>query len=83
MSDLYEQYGLEMETDTSVADVPSVDKKEPSTPKKSGGWVRSIIALGLGVVIGVGAIAGGGYYALTSPAGSTLETIGGFAGFNY
>lgn len=87
MSDLYEQYGLEMEADTSAADISSFDKKEPAIPKKKGGVIRSVIALTLGIVIGVGAsvgaIAGGGYYLLNSPAGSTLQTIGGYAGFNY
>ena len=87
MSDLYEQYGLEMEADTSAVDTPSLNKQEPATPQKKGGLLRSVIALTLGIVIGVGAglgaVVGGGYYLLTSPAGSTLETIGGYAGFNY
>ena len=87
MSDLYEQYGLEMEADTSAVDTPSLNKQEPATPQKKGGLLRSVIALTLGIVIGVGAglgaVVGGGYYLLTSPAGSTLETIGGYVGFNY
>ena len=82
MSDLYEEYGLEMEEEPSVGATPSTDKKEPVI-KKSGGWGRSIIALVLGIVIGVGAVVGGGYYAVSSPARDAIELIGGFAGINY
>ena len=82
MSDLYEEYGLELEEDPSLEAALPEEKKEP-TIKKSGGWLRSAIALVLGIVIGVGAVAGGGYLALSSPARDTIETIGGFAGLNY
>ena len=82
MSDLYEEYGLELESDPTPAEYTPAEKKEPVV-KKSGGWIRSAIALVLGIVIGVGAVVGGGYFALTSPARDAIETIGGFAGINY
>ena len=84
MSDLYKEYGLELEEDPSLT-VTETELKKETTEKKGGGggWIRSIIALVLGIVIGVGAIAGGGYYVASSPLGPTLETIGGFAGFDY
>lgn len=84
MSDLYKEYGLEIEEDPSLT-VTETELKKETTEKKGGGggWIRSIIALVLGIVIGVGAIAGGGYYVASSPLGPTLETIGGFAGFDY
>lgn len=82
MSDLYEQYGLEMEDEGIPADtLPESDNKP--IVKKKGGWLRSIIALVLGIVIGVGGIVGGGYFALSQPAGSTLQMVGGFAGLDY
>ena len=68
MSDLYEEYGLELEADPSLEALPSEDKKEPVI-KKSGGWLRSVLALVLGIVIGVGAVAGGGYFAVTETDG--------------
>ena len=82
MSDLYEQYGLEMEDEGVPTDtLPESDNKP--VVKKKGGWLRSIIALVLGIVIGVGGIVGGGYFALTLPAGNTLQMVGGFAGLDY
>ena len=82
MADLYEEYGLEMEADPSLTDLSPKESKEPVI-KKSGGWIRSILALVLGIVIGVGAVAGGGYFAVTFPARTAIETIGGFAGLDY
>ncbi len=83
MSGLYEEYGLEMEKEPSTEAYNPVNKKKATAKKKSGGWFRTIIALGLGVVIGVGGVVGGGYLALTRPAGPTLKTVGGFVGINY
>lgn len=82
MSDLYEEYGLEMEAEPAIADPSSEHGKDPVI-KKKGGLLRSILCVLLGIVIGVGGIAGGGYFALTQPARSAIETIGGFAGINY
>ena len=83
MPNLYEEYGLEVEKEPSVEAYPSVDKKQTTAKKKSGGWFRTIIALGLGVVIGVGGVVGGGYLAITRPVGSTMKTVSGFVGINY
>ena len=71
MADLYEEYGLEMEADPSLTDLSPKESKEPVI-KKSGGWIRSILALVLGIVIGVGAVAGGGYFAVTFPARTAI-----------
>ena len=83
MPNLYEEYGLEVEKEPSMEAHTPVDKKKTTAKKKSGGWFRTIIALGLGVVIGVGGVVGGGYLALTRPVGPTLKTVGGFIGINY
>ena len=83
MPNLYEEYGLEVEKEPSMEAHTPVDKKQTTAKKKSGGWFRTIIALGLGVVIGVGGVVGGGYLALTRPVGPTLKTVGGFIGINY
>ena len=82
MSDLYEQYGLEMEDEGAPVDtLPNSEKK--TVIKKKGGWLRTILALFLGLIIGIGGVIGGGYLALTLPAGTTLKTVGGFAGLDY
>ena len=84
MSNLYEEYGLEVEAEYSPKDGPiPPSKNTPSKKKKSGGWLKAGIALLLGIVIALGGIAGGGYYALTQPVRPTIELIGGFAGLNY
>ena len=82
MSDLYEEYGLEIEEDLSIAESPSTAKK-PAPVKKSGGWLRTIIALGLGVVVGAGGVIGGGFLALNTPVRPALEFLGGFADIDY
>lgn len=82
MSDLYKEYGLEMETEPTLTEEPSIPDKTPA-PKKSGGWLRSAIALILGIVIGVGGVAGGAYYVLTQPARPIIETVGGYLGMDY
>ena len=82
MSDLYKEYGLEMENELPLAEEPSTSDKTPA-PKKSGGWLRSAIALVLGIVIGVGGVTGGAYYVLTQPARPIIETVGSYAGMDY
>lgn len=83
MSNLYEEYGLELESECLPAEGYMPTDKKQSAKKKGGGWVKAIIAFFLGLVITLGAIAGGGYFALTQPARPTIELIGGFAGLNY
>ena len=81
MSDLYEEYGLEMESEVVLNEMlPDSSKKHA---KKKGGWLKAIVALFLGLIIGIGGIVGGSFVALNSPARPTIELIGGFAGLNY
>lgn len=81
MSNLYEEYGLEMESESVVRD--TLPEGSTKNTKKKGGWLKAIIALFLGLVIGVGGVVGGGFILLNSPARPAIETIGGFAGLNY
>lgn len=83
MSNLYDDYGLEMEDEPSALPLSSTDTKNATATKEGGHWFRSIIALILGLVIGIGSIIGGGFLAVNSPVRPTIELIGGFAGLNY
>ncbi|MBE7077185.1 MAG: hypothetical protein E7377_00615 [Clostridiales bacterium] len=72
MSDFYEEYGLEEEALPPDPTFPP-EKEEKVIVKKKGGWLGRILALVLGVVIGIGACVGGVYYAISSPVQSVLS----------
>lgn len=84
MSDIYEEYGLELETDNfPVENYGDPDKEIPRKKRKSGGWLKAAVALVLGAVIAFIGMFGGGYFVLNKPIGPTIEFIGGFTGLNY
>ena len=69
MSDLYEEYGLEMEE-------PAHSFSYKPEKKKKGGWLGRIIALLLGFVIGIGACVGAVCAILFSPVSTPLSLMG-------
>ena len=83
MSNLYDDYGLEMEDEPSSELPLSIDSASKTKTKGSGHWLRTILALILGIIIGIGGVVGGGFIVLNSPARPTIELIGGFAGIDY
>lgn len=84
MSDIYEEYGLELEAEDIPAEsYGSPDSNGTAKKRKGGGWLKAIIAFFLGLVIALGAVGGGGYFVLTQPVGPTLEWVGDMAKFDY
>lgn len=87
MSDIYEEYGLELESDDLFPE--GYGNPDKTTGKKKririsgGGWLKAAVALVLGAVIGLGGVFAGGYLALSRPVRPTIELIGGFTGLNY
>ena len=90
MSDLYEEIGLEVEGGDTPVEKPSAQPTKSNSPKtkvvvkkKGGGWLGRIVALLLGMVIGVGGCVGGVYLVLSQPVEKAVNLIGGFAGIDY
>ncbi len=84
MSDLYENYGLEMEAEAPGAE-PNLMPKKPVVVKR-GSMLGKVVCLLLGFVLGAGGVVGGvvgtGYYVATQPVDKTLETVNGITGGN-
>ncbi len=82
MSDLYNDYGLEVETDNMGADPQLMPQK--TTVVKKGGALGKVVALLLGFVIGaggiVGGVAGAGYWVATKPLQNTFDTVNNLTG---
>lgn len=82
MADLYEDYGLEIESDNFGAD-PDLTPKKPTVVKK-GGVLGKVVALLLGFVIGAGGVIGGvvgaGYYVVSKPVKETVGTVNNLTG---
>lgn len=83
MSDIYEEYGLELEPDNFPAEAYGNPDKPTKEKKRSGGWLKAAIALILGIVIALSSVIGGGFLVLTRPARPVIETIGGLVGLDY
>ena len=85
MSDIYEEYGLELETDNLLPDDYGNPDKKPNRKKRRGrtGWIRAAIALIIGSIIGITSVFGGFMLALTTPIRPTIELIGGLSGLDY
>ncbi|MBE7080499.1 MAG: hypothetical protein E7371_04595 [Clostridiales bacterium] len=87
MSDIYEEYGLELETDDLLPEGYGNPDKTTGMKKHihigGGGWLKAAIALVLGAVIALGGIFAGGYLALRRPVRPTIELLGKFTGLNY
>jgi len=87
MSDLYEEYGLELEKEASIPPsyMPSAynNQNDKNSGKKKTNWLFTIIALFMGLFMGVAGVFGGFFLALNTPARPAIEFVGGFAGINY
>ena len=83
MSKIYEEYGLEVENESAASSL-APQKKEPARPKKQRSSLPGkILALFLGIIIGVGGCAGAAYYILSNPSKDVINLIGSMAGFTY
>ena len=84
---IYDEYGLELESENYGAD-PELNphKKSKVIVKKKGGFLGKVISLLLGIVIGAGGVVGGvagvGYYAVSTPVKDVMGTVGNLTGTN-
>ena len=77
MADLYEDYGLEVESDNFGADPQLTPQK--TTVVKKGGILGKVVALLLGFTIGaggvIGGVAGAGYFVASQPIKNTVGEV--------